>query len=139
MRTPVSPLKKERRLKTVDLARSTQKSEYETRVSLGKLVDAGLIEAHGDGRGRSYTLSAGVYSKIGEKSGYVRQTGFDPIQQEQMILSYIKQHHSIKRGEAAELCRISPDQAKRLLKKLLEEGKIVSKGKKKGAYYFLST
>lgn len=133
----LSRLKQERRLKTVDLARSTQKSEHETRVSLEKLVEAGLIEAHGDGRGRSYTLSARLYSKTGEKTGYIRQAGFDLLQQEQMVINYIKQNNSIKRGEAAELCRISPDQAKRLLKKLLDEGRIIVKGKKKGTYYIL--
>jgi ATP-dependent DNA helicase RecG len=36
--------------------------------------------------------------------------------QEQMILSYIKEHKMIKRGEAADLCRIGPHQATHLLK-----------------------
>lgn len=131
----LSCLKHEGRLKTSDLAQSTQKSEQDTRVSLERLVGAGLIEAHGEGRARSYTLSATLYSKIGDKSAYVRQAGFDPIQREQMILSYINRHGSIKRREVAELCRISSDQAKRLLRKLVEEGKLQSRGEKKGAHY----
>ena len=59
----------------------------------------------------------------------------DPIQQEQMILSYIKEHMTIKRAEAADLCRIGPHQATRLLKKLAVEGKITLKGTRKGAIY----
>lgn len=89
----------------------------------------------GVGRGRTYTLSAKVYRRAGQKAGYVRQTGFDPIQQEQMVLSYIEKHGKIKRAEAAELCRISPFQATRLLKRLTQGGKIIPKGKGKGVVY----
>ena len=133
----LSRLRQERRLTTTDLAISTQKSEQKTRITLEKLVESGLVEAHSLGRGRSYTLGAKLYRKSGEKSGYVRQAGFELIQQEQMILNYIKKHSFIKRADAAELCRISPFQAKRLLKKLVEEKKIVSKGQKKGTFYEL--
>lgn len=56
-----------------------------------------------------------------------------------MIISYIKDHETIKRAEAADLCRISPFQANRLLKKLIEAGKIIPKGKGKGTFYECST
>ncbi len=131
----LSRLCHERRLTTIDLTHSTQKSEQETRVTLGKLVESGLIEAHGTGRGRTYTLSAKLYQKIGQKAGYVRQTGFDLIQQEQMILSYIKEHKMIRRGEAADLCRISLFQANRLLKKLTDAELIIPRGTGKGTFY----
>ena len=98
-------------------------------------MESGLIEAHGNGRSRTYTLSAKLYQKTGQKAGYVRQTGFDPIQQEQMILSYVKEHKTIQRTEAADLCRISPFQAKRLLKKMVIENKIVAKGRGRGTFY----
>ena len=52
-----------------------------------------------------------------------------------MVLAYIDKHGSIKRAEAAELCRISPFQATRLLKRLTEGGKIAPKGKGKGIVY----
>lgn len=126
-----SRLRQERRLTTADFAYSIQKSEQETRIILEKLVESGLVEAHGTGRGRTYTLSAKLY----QKAEYVRQTGFEPIQQEQMIMSYIKEHKTIKRAEAADLCRIGPHQATHLLKKLVKEGKITLKGSRKGAIY----
>ena len=131
----LSRLRQEKRLTTPDLTHSTQKSEQATRITLEKLVESGLVEAHGTGRGRTYTLSAKLYQKTGQKAGYVRQAGFDPIQQEQMILSYIKEHETIKRAEAADLCRISFFQANRILKKLTEAGKILPKGKGKGTFY----
>lgn len=133
----LSRLRQERRLTTSDLAADTQKSEQATRITLEKLVEAGLIDAHGVGRGRSYTLSAKVYKKAGQTAAYVRQTGFDPIQQEQMVLKFVEKHRRVKRAEVVELCKISPFQATRLLKRLAEDGKIVPMGKGKGTYYEL--
>lgn len=101
-----------------DLTPSTQKSEQETRRALEKLTEAGLVEVHGSGRGRTYTLSAHVYRKAGQKAGYIHQAGFDPIQQEQMVLRFIDEHGSIKRADVMELCRLSAPQAYHLLKRL---------------------
>lgn len=131
----LSRLRHERRLTTSDLAKDTQKSEQATRTTLEKLVEAGLIEAHGTGRGRTYTLSAKVYRHVGQKAAYVRQAGFDPIQQEQMVIKFIEKHGSIKRADVADLCKISPFQATRLLKRLAKDGKIIHKGRGKGTSY----
>lgn len=131
----LSRLKQERRLTTSDLAIDTQKSEQATRVTLEKLVEAGLIEAHSTGRGRSYTLSAKMYRHTGQKAAYIRQAGFDPIQQEQMVLAYIEKHGAIKRAEVMDLCRISGPQAYHLLKRLEKQGKIKQTGKMRHAVY----
>lgn len=131
----LSRLRHERRLTTADLTTDTQKSEQTTRTALEKLVEAGLVEAHGTGRGRTYTLSAKVYRRAGQKAAYVRQAGFDPIQQEQMVLAYIEKHGSIKRGEVADLCHLSPPQAYRLLKRLKEQGQIQQTGERRHAVY----
>jgi ATP-dependent DNA helicase RecG len=131
----LSRLRQERRLTTADLVQSTQKSETATRSTLEKLVEAGLVEAQGTGRGRTYMLSAKVYKKTGQKAAYVRQAGFDTIQQEQMVVKFIETHGSIKRADVVDLCKIGPFQATRLLKRLSREGKIEPRGKGKGAFY----
>jgi len=131
----LSRLRQERRLTTADLVQSTQKSETATRATLEKLVEAWLVEAQGTGRGRTYMLSAKVYRKSGQKAAYVRQAGFDPIQQEQMVVKFIETHGSIKRADVVDLCKIGPFQATRLLKRLSREGKIEPRGKGKGAFY----
>ncbi|MFM7071557.1 MAG: RNA-binding domain-containing protein [Planctomycetota bacterium] len=64
----------------------------------------------------------------GQSSAYVRQRGFEPLQQEQMILQYVEKHDRITRKEAAELCRISLPQAYRLLDQLAESGKLAREG-----------
>lgn len=66
---------------------------------------------------------------------YIRLAGFDPIQQEQMVINYIRKHGRIKRAEAMDLCRITKDQAYRLLKRLKEAGEIVQIGQLKGTFY----
>ena len=63
----------------------------------------GLVEARGDGKGRSYHLSAVIYRRLGDKSAYIHQRGFEPIQQEQMVLQYLQKHGSISRSEIAQL------------------------------------
>ena len=128
-------LREERRLATADLAAYVQKPETAVRATLEKLSEAGLVEAHGAGRGRTYTLSVKVYRHTGQKAAYVRQAGFDPFQQEQMVLSYIDKYGSIKRADVAELCHLNPPQAYRLLKHLKEKGEIQKTGERRHAVY----
>lgn len=131
----LSRLRSERRVDVADLARYIQKSAQVTKGTLETLVEAGLVEAHGVRRGRTYTLSAKVYQHSGQKSAYVRQAGFDFIQQEQMVLNYIDQHGTIRREEVMELCRITKDQAYYLLSKLKGRSLIIQKGDRKAAVY----
>ena len=52
----------------------------------------------------------------------MRRRGFEPLQHEQMVLQFVQSHGRITRAEAAQLCRLSPDQVKRVLKRLLDKG-----------------
>jgi ATP-dependent DNA helicase RecG len=112
----------DRRLTTADAARLIQKPEAEARARLQRLVEAGLVEARGERKGRTWHLSAATYRRLGERAAYVRQRGFEPLQQEQMILQYVDAHGTISRAEVAELCRLSPPQAYRLLRRLVRVG-----------------
>lgn len=131
----LSRLREERRLMTADLAPSVQKPEAHVRATLEKLLETGLLDSHGTGRGRTYTLSAALYRQAGKKSEYIRQAGFAPIQQEQMVLRFIEKHGSIKRADVMDLCRVTPDQAYKLLSRLKKRGEIVQVGERKGAFY----
>ncbi len=133
----LSELQHERRIDITHAMKLTQKTEGDVRATLEHLIEDGVIEAKGEKRGRIYHLSASVYKVFGEKAGYIRTRGFEPIQQEQMILQYVKGHGKIKRGEAAELCKITVFQANRLLTKLWKKGKLLRKGQGKGTYYVL--
>jgi ATP-dependent DNA helicase RecG len=112
--------------KTKKLMEDFQNDEARTRAAVEKLVEADLATPHGSGRGRYYTLSAKVYNKRGKKAAYIRQSGFDSIQQEEMVINYIKAHGSISRAETMELCRNTKFQAYTLLKKLKDQQRILS-------------
>ncbi len=131
----LNALWQERSLTTPQASRLLQKPEPDARAVLERLVEIGLVEARGERRGRTYHLSAATYRRLGLPSAYVRRRGFEPIQQEQMILQYVRAHGRITRREAAELCQISPFQATRLLRKLVKDGKLVAHGRRKGAWY----
>lgn len=131
----LSRLREERRLAVADLAQAVQKPEVMVRSAVEKLVEAGMVEPHGTGRGRTYTLSVKLYQKAGEKAEYIRQAGFAPIQQEQMVLSYVDKHGSIKRADVMDLCHLSGPQAYRLLKRLRSKGILRKTGEKKHAFY----
>jgi ATP-dependent DNA helicase RecG len=131
----LSLLRQERRVDTARLAHCIQKDEATARQVIERLVEAGLVQAHGVKRGRTYTLSPKVYQRMGQPDDYVRQAGFDSIQQEQMVLQYVRNHGQIARKDAATLCRISEDQASRLLRKLAAEKKLAQNGKGRGTFY----
>jgi ATP-dependent DNA helicase RecG len=128
----------ERRLTTEEVSAIIQKPQADARVCLERLVEAGLIESRGERKGRTWHLSAATYRRLGETAAYVRQRGFEPIQQEQMVLQYVEKHGSIGRGEVAELCQLNPMQAYRLLKRLEKLGRIQRiTGSTKGTRYGL--
>jgi ATP-dependent DNA helicase RecG len=129
----------ERRLTTIDAARLIQKSETDARAVLEQLVETGLVEPRGEHKGRSFHLSASTYRRLGEKSAYVRQRGFEPIQQEQMVLQYVQAHGRITRKDAAELCRITERQASYVLEKLVKSERLRPVGQRKWRRYELIT
>jgi len=131
----LNALWQDRRLSTDEAARLTQKPEADVRAVLNRLVEIGLVEPRGERKGRTWLLSAATYRRLGKPTAYVRQRGFEPLQQVQMILQYVEKHGRITRMEAAELCRLGPNQAYRLLKSLVKRGFLVPLGAKKGRVY----
>lgn len=125
----------ERRITTARAAELFQVDQHEARETLNRLADRGLVEARGEGRGRSYHLSAALYGQLGEQAQYVRARGFDEIQQEQMVLTFVDKHGSITRREATDLCQIDSERASRLLRGLRDEGKLRLVGEKRSSRY----
>jgi ATP-dependent DNA helicase RecG len=112
-----------------------QKPEADARAVLERLVEFGLVEPRGERKGRAYHLSAATYRRLGEKAAYVRVRGFDALQQEQMVLQYVRANGRITRADAAALCRISPYQATRLLRRLVDAHSIGRHGMGRGTWY----
>lgn len=108
--------------------------EVKSREVLARLGEMGLVEPRGTGRGRRYFLTAAFY-RSADANAYVRLQDTEPLQQEQMIINYVEKFGSITRGKAAELCRLSPQQARAVLKRLTEEGELKLTGERRGARY----
>ncbi|WFP49288.1 crosslink repair DNA glycosylase YcaQ family protein [Methylomonas sp. EFPC3] len=130
----LATLRELKRLSADELAKHIQRDAASAKRTLEALIEIGLVEAHGNNRGRNYTLSANLYA---DKAAYTRQAGFTSIQNEQMVLSYVRQHGQIKRADVMDLCRLSGDQAAKLLKKLKSAGALVQTGDRRWAVYTL--
>jgi len=133
----LATLRELKRLSADALAERIQRDVTSAKRTLEALTEAGMVEAHGATRGRSYTLSASLYQAVGNKAAYTRQAGFSLIQHEQMVLSYVQQYGQIKRAEVMDLCRLTEDQAWQLLKRLVSAEKLVKHGERRWSFYTL--
>lgn len=125
--------------RTARSSRRWSASEVQARAILNAMVERGLIDSRGTGRGRSYHLSAAAYRSIGIPASYPRVHGMDRLQQEQLVLSYTGAHGSIARAEAADLCTITPQQASQVLRGLVQQGRLDITGSRRWARYVLPT
>ena len=133
----LAALREHKRLGADELARHIQRDPVQARRTLERLVENGLVEAHGNTRSRSYILSGDMYRATGDKLAYTRQLGFSKLQHEQMVLAHVHHHGRIQRNEVMELCHLGAEGAKSLLKRLKGEGRLVQHGTRRGAFYTL--
>ncbi len=131
-------LREQKRLGMDELARHIHRDSTQARRTLEQLVEAGLVQPHGNTRNRSYTLSARMYQAKGNQVAYTRQAGFSSLQHEQMVLSHVQHHGRIQRNEVIDLCHLSRDQAAKLLKRLKADSKLMQHGERRGAFYTLT-
>jgi ATP-dependent DNA helicase RecG len=134
----LAALREQKRLGVEALAGHIQRDQTQVRRTLERLVEAGLVEAHGNTRNRTYTLSAEIYRAKGGRVAYTRQVGFSRLQHEQMVLGHVRHHREIRRNEVMELCHLNKDQATRLLRKLTAERRLIQHGKLRGSFYTLT-
>lgn len=134
----LAALRELKRLTTEELAVHIQRDPAQAKRTLEALLEAGLVQAHGTAKGRTYTLPPGVYQADGDKAAYTRQAGFSALQHEQLVLNYVRQHGTIRRSEVVDLCRLTAPQARDLLKRLKTTGRLMQQGERRGAHYTLA-
>ncbi len=133
----LNQLQYERQLTVEEASQHLQKSEGQTRAVMERLVERGLAEGRGQ-KPRRYSLSAGIYQRLGQSEGYTRASGLERAVAEAMIMEHLRMHGTIKRSQAAELCHLGDDEAKATLRRMVDAGKLALQGEKKGAYYTLA-
>ena len=107
-------------------------SESKLKATIERLTEAGLIDAMGNGRGRTYILGAKAYK---DPIQHVRQTDIDEIRYKELVLTLARRKDFITRKDVIELLRITPSQAYRLLKKLTKDGALNIDGTTSAAKY----
>lgn len=127
-------LRQSRRMTTAEISKETHIPEAKMRATLEYLTETGIIEAIGTGRGRAYILSAKSYK---DPAKYVRQTGIDQLRFPELVMKLAKQQGFVSRKDVIELLHISPSQAYRLLRKMVEDGRLTRQGNTISARYYI--
>lgn len=130
----LNTLKHNRRMSLADICTECNISEPKLRPTVERLTEAGIVEGMGNGRGRVYVLSAKVYR---DPAQYVRQTDIDGIRYIELILKLAQTKEYLTRKDVIDLLHVSGPQAYRLLKKLVDTGKLVRSGNTSAAQYRL--
>lgn len=125
-------------LTAMEAARILQQTPDVARKVLEELVDMGLVEPRGQGRGRSYHLSSGVSAALGQRAAYTRRRGIDRKRQEELIRAHVEKFGSIRRKDVLELFPdLTGRQATYLLTQMVERGLLGEEGRKRGKRYVL--
>lgn len=87
---------------------------------LRRLIDLGVVESIGRGKGTRYLLSRRFYALVGQKGTYTRKKGLDRQQNKALLLEHLSS--SARSGcPMAELQQVLPSQSRAQLKRLLDE------------------
>ena len=103
------------------------------------LMEAGIVETVGRGRGTRYLLSKGFYQELGQKGTYTRKRGLDKQTNKELLVKHI-QDNGKTGSPLAELQQVLPhiseSHVQRLLCELREEGRVCLRGHRRWAKWF---
>jgi ATP-dependent DNA helicase RecG len=126
----------------LDLVHREQRVPAFLKPRLEPLIDQGIIERIGRGRGVRYLLSRRFYRFLGQPGVYTRRRGLDRETNKALLLKHIEDSGSAGAtfGELQEvLPALSRDQVQTLLRELKRDGQIRVEGTTKAARWFLGT
>lgn len=123
----------------VDLVNREQPVPLDLKPHLAALVELGVIETVGRGKGTRYILSRSFYGFIGKKGVYTRKKGLDRETNKALLAKHIRDNRQdgAQLSELAEvLPALSRQRIQALLRELQSEEQIHVIGKTKGARWF---
>jgi len=104
-----------------------------------KLLDNGVIERVGRGRGVRFILSRRFYSFLGRRGVYTRERGLDPETNKALLLQHVRTFGTAAiRDFEQVLPALSRSQIHSLLRSLRADGKIRRVGEKRGSKWELA-
>ncbi|MCB1048430.1 MAG: transcriptional regulator, partial [Calditrichaeota bacterium] len=111
------------------------------RARLTPLVDAGILEAVGRGRGTRYLFSRRFHAALGDPGGYTRRRGLDRETNKALLL----QHLTSQAREGcpmADLQQVLPGQSRAQIKRLMDElrrgGRVRLEGARRLARWYIA-
>jgi ATP-dependent DNA helicase RecG len=125
-----------RDLLVLDRLQREERVSEPLRQRLPRLVQLGLVETVGRGRGIRYLLSRRFYAAMGQRGAYTRRRGLDRQHNKELLVAHLRDA-----GDAgspmSELQQVVPtlsrDQMKRLLDELRREHRVRLVGERRGA------
>ncbi len=106
---------------------------------LPKLVDSGILETIGRGRGTRYLLSRRFHAALGERGRYTRRRGLDREASKELLHRHLRDQAGTG-IPMAELQQVLPGQSraqiKRLLEELRQEGRARLEGSRRWARWY---
>ena len=118
-----------------DVAERIHTDESRVRVVLENLVESGLVERLGNGRGRYYIMSSRYSKETNSTVGYVRNRDIDALRHQELVIQLAQTKGEVTRADVVELLHVTPPQAYRILQKLKDAGQLSLEGKGAGAKY----
>lgn len=111
----------------------------ELKARLKLLIDLGIVECIGNGRGARYMLCHQYYTLVEKRGVYTRKLGLDKETNKELLLKHIRSNakYGAKLFELNQvLPALSISQLQKLLKELKNQGQIYLKGKTKASLWF---
>ena len=123
----------------LDLAYKSEAIPENLKSRIPNLVEQGLLEQIGRGKGTRYILSKRFYKYLGKKGTYTRKKGLDRQTNKELLLKHIVDN-AREGSKLADLKEVLPQltepQIQSLLRDLKKEGRIHVKGATKAARWF---
>lgn len=123
----------------LDLVHRDAEVPPQLRSRLPKLVELGILERVGRGRGTRYLLSRRFHAALGERGGYTRRRGLDREANKELLYRHLRDHGDVG-SPMAELQEVLPGQSraqiKRLLDELRREGRVRLEGERRWARWY---
>lgn len=125
----------------LDRVREGEPVDADQRARLAALVEQGVVEKAGRGRGVRYVLSHALYQHVGQSGTYTRRKGLDEGHNQQLILQHIT-HCGANGATMTEFEQVLPNktrpQISALLRRMRAAGRIRVEGKTKAARWFIA-
>ncbi|MFZ5861569.1 MAG: ATP-binding protein [Nitrospirota bacterium] len=126
----------------LDALRREQPLTGAQKTRIPALIDAGVVESHGRGRGVRYLLSRGLYAALGKRGAYTRKRGLDHDTNKELLLKHIRENHtdgSPLRDLTQVLPALSSSKIQALLHELRHEGRIQVRSTRRWARWHLAS